>query len=117
MGEPAADVKTVEAPAARRMGPPPAWARRTRPRSYEEWKALRRWGKLPPWEPLRPGYLLRVAREEAGLSQAELADRLAVTQQAVARAERWESNPTVQLLERWAEACGADLRIELARVR
>lgn len=115
MGERATDVKVVDAPPRREVPPAPGWARRTRPRSYLEWKTLRRWGRLPSWEPLRPGYLLRLAREEAGLSQADLADRLGVTQQAVARAERWDNNPTVRLLDRWAEACGGRLRIELMR--
>lgn len=115
MGERGADVKVLDAPPRREVPPVPRWARRTRPRSYVEWKTLRRWGKLPPWEPLRPGYLLRLTREEVGLSQVELAAKLGVTQQAVARAERWDSNPTVRLLERWAEACGGRLRIELVR--
>lgn len=114
MGEPEAEMRVLDAPAPREVPPAPSWAKRTRPRSYLEWKTLRRWGKLPPWEALRPGYLLRNAREEAGLSQMELAERLGVSQQAVARAERWDSNPTVRLLERWAEACGRDLRIHLA---
>lgn len=67
---------------------------------------LRRWEELPDWELDRPGYLLRLARETAGLTQAELGERLDVTQQAVARAERWEANPTATLMRRWAEARG-----------
>jgi DNA-binding XRE family transcriptional regulator len=104
-------IREMKAPARREVPPVPAWARRKRPRDYVEWKTLRRWGQLPPWEPLRPGYLLRLAREAAGLSQADLARRLEVTQQAVARAERWSSNPTVALMERWAVACEAELTI------
>ncbi|MFW6012113.1 MAG: helix-turn-helix transcriptional regulator [bacterium] len=115
MGERGSDVKVLDAPPRREVRPVPRWARRTRPRSYLEWKTLRRWEKLPPWEPLCPGYLLRLAREEAELTQAELAEELGVTQQAIARAERWDSNPTVRLMERWAEACGNRLRIELMR--
>ena len=57
--------------------------------------------------------MLRAAREEADLTQAELADRLGVSQQAVARAERCESNPTVALMARWAAACGVELTIEI----
>ena len=87
---------------------------RRRPRSFTEWSALRRWGKLPSWEVDVPGFLLREARHAAGLSQAMLADRLGITQQAVSQAERWSSNPTVDLMRRWLEACGhrLELRVE-----
>ncbi len=54
----------------------PPGIRRTRPRDYLEWRTLRRWGKLPLWEGLFPGYLLREARERAGLTQREMAARL-----------------------------------------
>lgn len=85
---------------------------RRRPRDYVEWKTLRRWGQLPYWEELSAGYLLREARERAGLTQRALADRLRCSQQAIAQAERWSSNPTVTLLRSWAAACGqqVDLR-------
>ena len=87
---------------------------RRRPRSFIEWSTLRRWGKLPPWEVDVPGFLLREARSTSGLSQAMLADRLGITQQAVSQAERWSSNPTVDLMRRWLEACGhrLELRVE-----
>jgi len=85
-----------------------------KPRQFEEWSALRRWNQLPPWEPIRPGYLLREAREAAKLTQAELAKRLSVSQQAVAQAERAYANPTVALLEAWVRALGIELRIELS---
>ena len=78
---------------------------RRRPRRFAEWKALRGWGKLPAWELKPVGYLLRLAREEAGLTQDKLARRLGCSQQAVAQAERWEGNPTVEFMRRWADAC------------
>jgi DNA-binding XRE family transcriptional regulator len=86
---------------------------RGRPRAFAEWQALRRWGKLPPWERQVAGYLLRNAREAAGLTQRELAGLLGGTQQAVAQAERWTANPTVAFVQRWATACGAHLEIAL----
>lgn len=86
---------------------------RRRPRAFVEWRQLRAWGRLPDREADVSGYLLRSAREEAGLTQTELAHRLGVTQQAVAGAERWSSNPTVGLMRRWAEACGRRLEIRL----
>lgn len=92
--------------------PLPKLARR-RPRSYEEWSALRRWGKLPTQEQTVAGFVLREARESAGLSQAELAKRLGRSQQAISQAERWDSNPTVALLSEWAEAVGRRLRLEI----
>jgi len=115
MGEATTRMNRLRAPETRNVPPPPSWAKRSRPRSYVEWRTLREWGRLPPWEPLRPGYLLRAAREGADLTQEELAGRLGVSQQAVARAERCGSNPTVSLMERWARACDAELEIVLTR--
>jgi DNA-binding XRE family transcriptional regulator len=84
---------------------------RGRPRVFAEWQALRRWGKLPVWERQVAGYLLRDARVSARPKQRELAAHLGVTQQAIAQAERWVANPTVDFMRRWAEACGATLEI------
>lgn len=74
---------------------------------------MRRWNRLSPWEAMRPGYLLRLARERSGKSQSQLAALLGCSQQAVAQAERWESNPTVQTLERWAAATASRLVLDL----
>jgi transcriptional regulator with XRE-family HTH domain len=68
---------------------------------------------LPSWEVSPPGYLLREARERADLTQADLAVRLGCSQQAVAQAERWDSNPTVGFLRSWADATGKRLALEL----
>ena len=103
MGEPGSVVK-----AGRQLR-----LRRTRPRAFAEWSALRRWGKLPEWEMQVPGFLLRLARTEAGLSQCEFAKHLGVTQQAVSQAELWSSNPTVGFMQRWIEACGRSLELGL----
>lgn len=84
---------------------------RGRPRSFAEWQALRRWGTLPPWERDAAGYLLREAREAAELTQKMLAARLGVSQQAIAQAERWNANPSVGLMRRWAHACGGSLEL------
>lgn len=86
---------------------------RKRPREYEEWLALKRWGRLPRSEHLVPGYLLRKAREAADLSQKELAQRLGCSQQAISQAERWQSNPTVGFMESWARETGCELNLEL----
>lgn len=86
---------------------------RRRPRLFAEWRALREWGKIPSWEAEPIGYLMRLARERAGLTQADLARRLGCSQQAIAQAERWESNPTVEFIRTWAAACQSKARIEL----
>jgi DNA-binding XRE family transcriptional regulator len=86
---------------------------RRRPRSFIEWSTLRRWGKLPPWEVDVPGFLLREARHAAGLSQGMLADLLGITQQAVSQAERWNSNPTINLVRRWLTVCGHRLELHV----
>ena len=86
---------------------------RVKPRSFVEWKTLRRWGKLPESERSVPGYLLRLVREEAGLTQAQLASKLKVSQQAVAQAERWQSNPTVGFMKSWVKACGGEMEIRV----
>jgi len=91
--------------------------RRGRPRSFLEWRTLRRWDKLPAWEIDLPGYVLRLSREQAGLTQTQLATALGITQQAVSRAERWQSNPTVGLLTRWLAACGKRVMLNVEDAR
>lgn len=89
---------------------------RKRPRDYEEWLALKRWGRLPPLEETLPGFVLRKAREGARLSQRELAVRLGCSRQAVSQAERWQSNPTAGFMESWARETCCELKLELAPV-
>jgi DNA-binding XRE family transcriptional regulator len=84
---------------------------RGKPRSFVEWKNLRRWDRLPSVERSIPGYLMRLAREESGLTQKNLARVLGTTQQAVAQAERWQSNPTVSFMRNWMKACGKNLEL------
>src|SRR5688572_21181294 len=55
--------------------------------------------------------LLREARHEAGISQAELAKRLSTTQSAVARLERPGANPRVDTLDRALRAVGRQLEL------
>lgn len=110
------EVRTIDGFEARRDLPrlaPESWSMRRR--DWVEWRTLRRWGELPYWELDPPGYLLRLAREDAGLTQAELGERLGISQQAVADAERWGANPTAASMRRWAQACGARLEIDFVR--
>ena len=91
----------------------PAGLVRRRPRSFAEWRALRQWGQLPEWEPEPAGYLLRLCRERAGLSQSRLSEILGCSQQAVAQAERWQSNPTVEFMRSWARACKSTIKLKI----
>jgi transcriptional regulator with XRE-family HTH domain len=57
--------------------------------------------------------IIRQARRSAGLTQAQLAERLGTTQSAIARLETRGSNPRADTLERAVAACGFDLALEL----
>lgn len=61
------------------------------------------------------GLLIREARLRAGLTQQELAERLATTQPVVARWEAGRSSPTLETVVRAVRACGLDLHVSLAR--
>ena len=54
------------------------------------------------------------ARERAGLTQREMAERLGCSQQAISQAERWTSNPTIDFMETWARAAGQELVLDLS---
>lgn len=53
------------------------------------------------------------ARNDAHLSQAELAEKIGTTQSAVARLEGGGVSPTLATLRRYAAATGTRLRLEL----
>jgi transcriptional regulator with XRE-family HTH domain len=57
------------------------------------------------------GSLIKRSRQQAGLTQVELARRLGTTQSAVARLERPDSNPRVDTLERALLASGRSLAL------
>jgi DNA-binding XRE family transcriptional regulator len=60
---------------------------------------------------------LLTARKEAGLTQAQVAERMGTTASAVARLEgaitREKHSPTFNTLKRYAKACGKSLRITM----
>jgi transcriptional regulator with XRE-family HTH domain len=58
------------------------------------------------------GSLIKRSRQQAGLTQVELARRLGTTQSAVARLERPDSNPRVDTLERALLATGHTVSID-----
>jgi len=56
-----------------------------------------------------PGRLLADARRRAGLTQADLAQRLTISQASVAQLERADSNPRLATLDRALRATGVEL--------
>jgi len=59
--------------------------------------------------------VVRGARKDAGLSQADLADRIYGTrkqQSAISRLERGDASPTVETLKKIADALDCELVIE-----
>jgi ribosome-binding protein aMBF1 (putative translation factor) len=55
------------------------------------------------------------ARNDAELSQAELAQRIGTTQSAIARLEGGGVSPTISTLRRYAKATGTKLQVSLSR--
>ncbi|MEX0984791.1 MAG: helix-turn-helix transcriptional regulator [Actinomycetota bacterium] len=59
------------------------------------------------------GYLILQARSAAGLTQAQLANRIGTSQPTIARWEAGSQIPSVRSLIRLAEATGFELRVGL----
>jgi HTH-type transcriptional regulator/antitoxin HipB len=59
------------------------------------------------------GVLLRQAREQAGLTQEELARRLDTKKSAISRIENHAGDIRLSTLERYAKALGRSLALEL----
>ncbi|HEX6393093.1 MAG TPA: helix-turn-helix domain-containing protein [Acidimicrobiales bacterium] len=57
--------------------------------------------------------LIREARRRGGLSQAEMARRLATTQSVIARLEAGKTEPSLERVREIVEAAGLTLRFEL----
>lgn len=62
--------------------------------------------------------MLLQARREAGLTQADVAARMGTKAPAIARMERalasGKHSPSISTVRRYLEACGKDLRLEVA---
>jgi len=59
------------------------------------------------------GVLLKLAREEAGLTQDELAKQLNTKKTAISRIENHAEDIRLSTLEKYARAFGKKLRVEL----
>ena len=66
------------------------------------------------YEQFKIGVMLRTAREEAGLSQGELAGRLRTKKSAISRIENHAEDIRLSTLEKFAEAIGKRLSLKIA---
>jgi ribosome-binding protein aMBF1 (putative translation factor) len=60
---------------------------------------------------LYAGIAIRDARQDAGLSQTELAARIGIAQSALSRIEAGRANPTLGTLQRVTDALGVPLTL------
>ena len=65
------------------------------------------------YEQFKIGALLKQAREEAGLTQQELAARLNTKKSAISRIENHAEDIKLSTLEKFANALGKELRLEI----
>ena len=65
------------------------------------------------YESLRPIYQLIRRRIDQGLTQAELAERVGTTQSSIARLESGKHKPSLQMLEKVAEALGCKVVMQI----
>jgi len=66
------------------------------------------------YEQFKIGVLLKQAREEAGLTQEELALKLKTKKSAISRIENHAEDIKLSTLEKFAQALGKHLRLEVA---
>jgi len=64
--------------------------------------------------PTTAGTLLVLARQQAGLSQRELAERAGVTQSEIARIESGRREPSIPTIQRILAGAGLEIRFRLA---
>lgn len=66
------------------------------------------------YEQFKIGVMLRQAREEAGLTQEELAERMQTQKTAISRIENHAEDIKLSTLENFAKALGKRLKLEVA---
>lgn len=80
---------------------------------HKEW--MQRPGYRAEYEALEPEFALAraliTARVNAGLTQEQVAERMATSQSVVARLEAGRVRPSTRTLQRFAQATGTRLRI------
>lgn len=88
-------------------------------------KLHKKWSKDPEYkaeyDKLRPEFeiarLLIKTRTQAGMTQAQLAERLQTTQSAVARFESGRIHPSTNTLKKIAQATGTRLKISFEAIK
>jgi len=65
------------------------------------------------YQDFKVGVLLRQAREQAGMTQKEVAERLHTKKSAISRIENHAGDIRLSTLERYAQAVGYNLALEL----
>ena len=66
------------------------------------------------YEEFKIGVMLKMAREEAGLTQEELAKKLHTKKSAISRIENHAKDIKLSTLENFVNALGKSLRVEVA---
>ena len=66
------------------------------------------------YEQFKIGALLKRAREEAGFTQEELAEKLNTRKSAISRIENHAEDIKLSTLKKFANALGKELRLEVA---
>jgi len=66
------------------------------------------------YEEFKIGVMLKIAREEAGLTQDQLAKKLNTKKTAISRIENHAEDIKLSTLEKFAQALGKSLHIEVA---
>lgn len=66
------------------------------------------------YEQFKVGLMLRTAREEAGLTQEDIAQRLRTKKSAISRIENHAEDIRLSTLEKFAEAVGKRLSLKIA---
>ena len=65
------------------------------------------------YQALKLGAMLQLAREDAGMTQEEVAQRLGTKKSAISRIENHAGDLRLSTLQRYAEAVGRELVLEL----
>ena len=66
------------------------------------------------YQEFKIGIMLKIAREEAGLTQEQLAEKLKTKKSAISRIENHAEDIKLSTLEKMAHALGKTLNIEVA---
>lgn len=66
------------------------------------------------YEEFKIGIMLKMAREEAGLTQEELAEKLQTKKSAISRIENHAKDIKLSTLENFVQALGKKLRLKVA---